>query len=98
MSITKDTETELLVAASCVVYRFDRHLDAKGYIARGGQMVDASIVPAPKPRNTREENEALQRGKTPPAWEEKPARIGKRTRTRAGSRSTARASLVTRTT
>ena len=54
--------------------RFDRHLNAKGYIARGGQMVDASIVPAPKPRNTREENEAIQRGETPPAWEEKPAK------------------------
>ena len=54
--------------------RFDRQLDAKGYIARGGQMVDASIVPAPKPRNTREENEALQLGETPPAWEEKPAK------------------------
>ena len=37
-------------------------------------MVDASIVPAPKPRNTREENEALKRGETPPAWEEKPAK------------------------
>src|SRR5271157_283856 len=54
--------------------RFDRHLDARGYIARAGQMVDASIVPAPKPRNTREENEALKRGGTPPAWEEKPAK------------------------
>jgi IS5 family transposase len=54
--------------------RFDRHLNAKGYIARGGQMVDASIVPALKPRNTRDENEALKRGETPPAWEEKPAK------------------------
>ena len=35
--------------------RFDRHLGAKGYIARGGQIVDATIVPAPKQRNTREE-------------------------------------------
>ena len=54
--------------------QFDRQLNAKGYIARGGQMVDASIVPAPKPRNTREENEVLKRGETPPAWEEKPAK------------------------
>ena len=37
-------------------------------------MVDASIVPAPKPRNTRAENEVLKRGETPPAWEEKPAK------------------------
>jgi len=42
--------------------RFDQHLNAKGYIARGGQMVDASIVPVPKQRNTREENEAVKRG------------------------------------
>ena len=28
--------------------RFGQHLEAKGYIARGGQMVDATIVPVPK--------------------------------------------------
>ena len=38
--------------------RFDQHLEAKGYIARGGQMVDATIVPVPKQRNSREENES----------------------------------------
>ena len=54
--------------------RFDQHLNAKGYIARGGQMVDASIVPVPKQRNTREENEAVKRGETPADWEEKPAK------------------------
>jgi len=27
--------------------RFNRHLQAKGYIARGGQMVDATIVEVP---------------------------------------------------
>ena len=66
---------EKLAQAGLIDKLFEgRHLDAKGYIARGGQMVDASIVPAPKPRNTREENEALKRGETPPAWEEKPAK------------------------
>lgn len=54
--------------------RFDQHLHAKGYIARGGQMVDASIVPVPKQRNTREENETVKRGETPADWEQKPAR------------------------
>ena len=54
--------------------RFDRHLGAKGYIARGGQMVDATIVQAPKQRNTREENEAIKGGKTPADWEAKPAK------------------------
>ena len=28
--------------------RFGQHLEAKGYIARGGQMVDATVVPVPK--------------------------------------------------
>ncbi len=54
--------------------RFGQHLEAKGYIARGGQMVDATIVPVPKQRNTREENEAVKAGQTPDAWEKKPAK------------------------
>jgi IS5 family transposase len=37
-------------------------------------MVDASIVPMPKQRNTREENEAVKRGETPAEWERKPAK------------------------
>jgi len=54
--------------------RFGRHLEAKGYIARGGQMVDATIVPVPKQHNTREENEAVKAGQTPEGWEQKPAK------------------------
>jgi IS5 family transposase len=54
--------------------RFNRHLDAKGYIARGGQIVDATIVSAPKQHNTREENEAIKAAKTPEGWEDKPAK------------------------
>jgi len=54
--------------------RFNQHLNAKGYIARGGQMVDATLVPVPKQRNSREENETVKRGETPSEWEEKPAK------------------------
>jgi hypothetical protein len=39
---------------------FDQHLEASGYIARGGQIVDATIVQVPRQRNTREENEAVK--------------------------------------
>src|SRR4030081_1003009 len=53
---------------------FNRHLGAKGYIARGGQIVDATIVSAPKQRNSREENEAIKSGETPAGWEKKPAK------------------------
>jgi IS5 family transposase len=49
-------------------------LEAKGYIARGGQMVDATIVPVPKQRNSRDENDEVKAGKTPEAWEKKPAK------------------------
>jgi IS5 family transposase len=54
--------------------RFGQHLQAKGYIARGGQIIDASIVAAPRQRNTREENEAIKAGETPQGWTEKPAK------------------------
>lgn len=52
--------------------QFSQQLDAKGYIARGGQMVDATIVPVPKQRNTRDENDRVKAGETPAAWEPKP--------------------------
>jgi transposase, IS5 family len=52
--------------------RFGHHLEANSYIARGGQMVDATIVP--KQRNSREENEAVKVGKTPDSWERNPAK------------------------
>jgi IS5 family transposase len=54
--------------------RFDGHLNARGYIARGGQIVDATIVSAPRQHNSREENEAIKAGRTPEGWEEKPAK------------------------
>jgi transposase, IS5 family len=54
--------------------RFGHHLEAKGYIARGGQMVDATIVPVPKQRNSREENETVKAGKIPESWEKNPAK------------------------
>jgi IS5 family transposase len=54
--------------------RFDQHLGAQGYIARGGQIVDATIVAVPRQRNTREENEAIKRGQPPADWATKPAK------------------------
>jgi transposase, IS5 family len=68
---------EALNKANLVKMLFDRfngYLNAKGYIARGGQIVDATIVSAPKQHNTREENEAIKAGKTPEGWEAKPTK------------------------
>jgi len=54
--------------------RFGQHLQAKGYLARGGQIIDATIVSAPKQRNSRDENDKVKAGQTPEDWEKKPAK------------------------
>ena len=53
---------------------FDGYLARQGYVARGGQILDASIVPVPKNRNTRDENEAVKAGDMPEDWADKPAK------------------------
>lgn len=53
--------------------QFDGHLARQGYIARGGQILDASIAPVPRNHNTREENKAIKAGETPEGWADKPA-------------------------
>jgi IS5 family transposase len=60
--------------------RFDQHLQSQGYIARGGQMIDATIVPVPKQRNSRDENETVKAGETPVAWEKQPAKLRQKDR------------------
>lgn len=44
----------------------------KGFIARGGQIIDATLVPAPKQHNSRGEKELLDQGAIPADW--KPAK------------------------
>lgn len=53
---------------------FDAHLKAQGWLAMGGQMIDASIVPVSRQRNTRDENAAIKAGETPEGWADKPAK------------------------
>ena len=53
---------------------FSQHLAAKGYLARGGQIIDATIVTAPVQRNTKSEDTAIKQGQTPKGWEKKPAK------------------------
>ena len=47
-----------------VMKAFDWQLRKKGYIPMSGQIVDASLIPAPKQRNTSEEKEQIKDGKT----------------------------------
>ncbi len=52
---TKDLMSDISAAIS-------QQLQVAGYIARGGQIIDASIVSAPIQRNTREENAQIKQG------------------------------------
>jgi len=47
-----------------VMKAFDWQLHKKGYIPMSGQIVDASLVPAPKQRNTDPQKEAVKAGKS----------------------------------
>jgi IS5 family transposase len=53
---------------------FDGLLKDKGYLAMGGQIIDATIVSAPKQHNSGEENETIKEGETPEDWKSKPAK------------------------
>ena len=53
---------------------FDGYLEKQGYLAMGGQIIDASIVAVPKQRNSRDENAKIKQGETPQGWEDNPAR------------------------
>ena len=48
--------------------RFDAFLRKNGFSARKGQIVDASIVPAPRQRNSRDENKQIKDGQVPDDW------------------------------
>ena len=49
--------------------RFHEQLAAQGYMARAGQMIDATFVEVPKQRNSREENARIKAGQVPEAWD-----------------------------
>jgi len=56
-----------------VMATFDEQLHRKGYIPMSGQIVDASLIPAPKQRNSEGEKEAVKAGKTArQIWPDKP--------------------------
>lgn len=74
---------EHLVQAGAVenlFVRFDRHLSKAGYLAMGGQIVDATVVAAPKQRNTDDEKADIKAGKIPDAWKGKPAKLRQKDR------------------
>ena len=52
--------------------QFDGYLARQGYIARGGQILDASIVAVPRNHNTKDENTTIKAGEMPEDWADMP--------------------------
>jgi len=48
--------------------RFDEVLRQAGYLAMAGQIVDATVVPARRPRLTKDEKATVKCGGVPEAW------------------------------
>jgi transposase, IS5 family len=74
---------EALVAAGAIerlFARFDAHLKAAGYLAMGGQIIDASIVAAPRQRMTDTEREIVKGGGIPEEWKARPAKLAQKDR------------------
>lgn len=54
---------------------FETYLRSQGLQARGGQIIDATLVPVPGQRNTREENAEIKAGRLPNGWDQNPDRL-----------------------
>jgi len=60
--------------------RFNTALSAAGFLAMSGQIIDASIVAAPKQRNTDGEKRDIKEGRIPAEWATKPAKLRQKDR------------------
>jgi IS5 family transposase len=73
---------EVLIASGAFERLFDRLDQAikdAGFIPMGGPIVDASLVAAPRQRNTQEEKEAIKAGKTAnEIWPDDPAKAAQK--------------------
>ena len=64
--------------------QFEAMLRQAGYIAMSGQIVDASLVAAPRQRNTDDEKKAIKEGRIPPIGRPSRPSCGTRIAMRAG--------------
>lgn len=66
---------EALIAAGALFSRLDRAIGEAGYLPMAGQMVDATLVAAPRQRNTEAEKARIKAGeKAADIWPDKPAK------------------------
>ena len=55
--------------------QFKDQLQTRGYRFTGGQLIDSSIVEAPRQRNNREDNATLKSGEVPQGWQGQPNKL-----------------------
>jgi transposase, IS5 family len=67
-------------AVEALFRRFDEALRSEGFLAMSGQIVDATIVAAPKQRNTIAEKQAIKEGRIPDGWKDRPAKLAQKDR------------------
>lgn len=67
-------------AIDALFQQFDAALRDAGFLAMSGQIVDATIVAAPKQRNTNAEKQAIKDGRIPDAWKDKPKKLAQKDR------------------
>lgn len=60
--------------------RLDKAIGDAGYLPMSGQIVDATLVAAPKQRNTEAEKADIKAGRIPEAWQDKPAKLRQKDR------------------
>jgi len=58
--------------------QFDGYLRNYGYQTKGGQIIDATLIPVPKQHNRKEDTEQLEQGEIPTGWTEHPKRFEQR--------------------
>ena len=67
--------------AITVLFRaYEAALTKAGFLAMGGQIIDATIVSAPKQRNTDGEKADIRAGRIPEGWKDKPAKLAQKDR------------------
>jgi transposase, IS5 family len=68
------------LAIEVLFKRFEAALTKAGFLEMGGQIIDATIVAAPKQRNTEAEKKEIKAGRIPEDWMGHPAKLRQKDR------------------
>jgi len=58
--------------------QFSDYLNQQGYQAQGGQIMDATLIPVPKQKMTKQEKEDLKQGQIPEEWQNDPHKMAQK--------------------